>query len=101
MSAVSVDHSCFIFWLRTEPVAKDSILSMEVGCSDRVLYREDFYFVDWFHGSALHGDRGAACREAHTNFSDESACLTADNVRNEVITIHRSQKVLKILSLYT
>jgi hypothetical protein len=39
--------------------------------------------------------------EAHTNFADESACLTADNVRNEVATIHRSQEVLKVLSLYT
>jgi hypothetical protein len=36
----------------------------------------------------------AACCEAHTNFADESACLTADNVRNEVATIHRSQVVL-------
>jgi hypothetical protein len=65
------------------------------------LYREDFYFVDRFHGSALHGDRGAASREEHTNFADESACLTTDNVRNEVVTIHRSQEMLKILSLYT
>jgi hypothetical protein len=64
-------------------------------------YREDFYFVDWFHGSALHGDRSAACCEAHTNFPDESACLTADNVRNEVVTIHRLQEVFKMLSLYT
>jgi hypothetical protein len=65
-----------------------------------MLHREDFYFVDWFHGSALHGDRDAACREEHTNFADESASLTADNVRNEVVTIHRSQEVLKMLSLY-
>jgi hypothetical protein len=64
-------------------------------------YRDDFYFVDRFHGSALHGDRGAACREANTIFFDESARLTADNVQNEVVTIHRSQEVLKMLSLYT
>jgi hypothetical protein len=32
------------------------------------------------------------------NFADESACLTADNVRNEVVTIHKSQEVLKMLS---
>jgi hypothetical protein len=44
---------------------------------------EDFYFVDQFHGSVLHGDLGTACHEAHTIFADESACLTADNVRNE------------------
>jgi hypothetical protein len=52
------------------------------------------------NGSAFHGDRGAACRKAHTNFADKSACLTADNFRNEVVTIHRSQEVLNMLSLY-
>jgi hypothetical protein len=40
--------------------------------------------VDQVHDSALHGGRCAACCEAHTNFADQSACLTADNVRNEV-----------------
>jgi hypothetical protein len=64
------------------------------------MYREDFYFVDRFHGSALHGDRCTAGCEAHTNFRDESGCLTADNVRNEVVKIHRSQQALKMLSLY-
>jgi hypothetical protein len=44
-----------------------------------------FTLLTGFHSSALQGDRGAACREAHTNFADESACLTADNVRNEVV----------------
>jgi hypothetical protein len=34
-------------------------------------------------------------------FADESACLTANNVQNEVVTSHRSQEVLKMLSLYT
>jgi hypothetical protein len=42
----------------------------------------------------LHSVRCAACREAHTNFADESA----DNVWNEVVTIHRSQEVLKMPS---
>jgi hypothetical protein len=38
--------------------------------------------VTWrVHGSALHGEPCAACCEAHTNFADESAYLTADNVR--------------------
>jgi hypothetical protein len=60
-------------------------------------YREEFYSVDRFHGSGLHGDRCAACCDAHMNFANKSACLTADNVRNEV----RSQEVLKMLSLYT
>jgi hypothetical protein len=63
-------------------------------------YREDFYFVDRFYGSALHGDRCTAGCEAHTNFADESICLLVGNVRNEVVTVHRSQ-VLKMLSLYT
>jgi hypothetical protein len=47
------------------------------------IYREDFYYVDRFHGSALHGGRCTACCKAQTNFADESACLTADNVQNE------------------
>jgi hypothetical protein len=67
----------------------------------RFLYREDFYFADRFHGSALHGDRCTAGCEAHTTFAGESACLTADNVRNEAVTIHRSQELLNILPLYT
>jgi hypothetical protein len=54
--------------------------------------------VDWVHGSALHGSWCTACCGTHMNFSDESACLMADNIRNEVVTIHRSQEVLKMLS---
>jgi hypothetical protein len=38
--------------------------------------------------------------DAH-EFGDESICLLADNVRNEVVTIHRSQEVSKMLSFYT
>jgi hypothetical protein len=64
-------------------------------------YREDFYFLGRFHGSSLHGNRCTADCEAHKNFADESACLTADNFPNEVVTFHRSQGVLKMLSLYT
>jgi hypothetical protein len=45
------------------------------------IYREDFYFADRFHGSALHGDRCTAGCEEHTNSVNESACLTTDNVR--------------------
>jgi hypothetical protein len=33
--------------------------------------------------------------------ADESACLKTDNVRNELVTIHRSQEMLKMMSLYT
>jgi hypothetical protein len=67
------------------------------------LYREDFYFIDRFHGSAFHGDRCTARCEARTNFAEESmrVCLLADNVRNKEVTIHRSQEVLKMLFLYT
>jgi hypothetical protein len=61
-----------------------------------IIYREDFYFVDWFHG-----DQGAACHKMHMNFANESACLTGDNIQNEIVTIRRSQEVLKMLSLYT
>jgi hypothetical protein len=46
-----------------------------------IMYRKYFYFVDRFHSSVLHGDWCAACREAHTNFAEESARLMADNVR--------------------
>jgi hypothetical protein len=63
-----------------------------------VLYREDFYFVDRLHGSALHGERCAASHEEHMNFADESAGLTADNIWNKVFTINRSLEVLKMLS---
>jgi hypothetical protein len=52
-------------------------------------------------GSALHGDKCTAGCEAHRNFANESICLLADAVQNEVAAIHRSQEVLKILSLYT
>jgi hypothetical protein len=41
--------------------------------------REDFYFIDWFHGSAHHGSRCVASCNAHTNFAVESACQTPDN----------------------
>jgi hypothetical protein len=44
------------------------------------IYREYFNSADQLHGSALHGDQCAACRKAHTNFANESACLMADNV---------------------
>jgi hypothetical protein len=49
----------------------------------------------------VHGDRCTAGCEADTNFVGESICLLADNFRNEVVTIHRSQEEFKMLSLYT
>jgi hypothetical protein len=48
--------------------------------------------------STFHGGPCSAFYEAHTNFADESTCLMADNFRNEIVTIHRSQEVLKMLS---
>jgi hypothetical protein len=35
---------------------------------------------------------------AHANFAVESACLMADKYRNESVTIHRSQVVMKMPS---
>jgi hypothetical protein len=49
----------------------------------KLMYIEDFYFVDQFHGSAHHGAQCATCCEAHKNFVDESVYFTADNVQNE------------------
>jgi hypothetical protein len=43
---------------------------------------------------------GAPLAATHTKFADESICLLADNIWNEVVTIHRPQMVLKMLSLY-
>jgi hypothetical protein len=48
-----------------------------------MLYKEDFYFVDRFHDSVLHGDWYITGCEVHMNFADESACLMADNVQNK------------------
>jgi hypothetical protein len=64
------------------------------------LYRDKFYFFDRFNSSALHGYRCTTGCGAHTNFAGESACLTADNIRNEAVTTHRSQEALEMLSLY-
>jgi hypothetical protein len=56
------------------------------------------------HDLALHDDLCTACCEEHTNFANGSACLIADNVRNEgkflpSFTDHR--RCWKLLSLYT
>jgi 3'-phosphoadenosine 5'-phosphosulfate sulfotransferase (PAPS reductase)/FAD synthetase len=44
-------------------------------------YKKVLNFADQLT-AALHRDRCAACRQAHTNFADESVCLMADNVSN-------------------
>jgi hypothetical protein len=41
--------------------------------------RDYFYCVDQVHGSVLNDGQCAARRETHTNFADESACLTILN----------------------
>jgi hypothetical protein len=41
----------------------------------------------------------AVCK-THTNFVYESACLVAENIRCEAVSIHRQQVALKMLSLY-
>jgi hypothetical protein len=43
-------------------------------------------------------NRCTAGGKAHANFVNESACLMVDNIQNELVTIHRSQDVLKMLS---
>jgi hypothetical protein len=43
-----------------------------------MMYKEHYYFVDQFHSFALHSDQCPAGCEAHTNFADELACLTAN-----------------------
>jgi hypothetical protein len=57
-------------------------------------------FIFLLTGSHLHDNRQTAGCGAHTNFGDESICLLADKVQNEVVTIHRSQEVLEMLYLY-
>jgi hypothetical protein len=49
---------------------------------------EDFYLVDWFYGSVLHGGRYATCCESHMNIAIESACLMTDNIWNEGKFLH-------------
>jgi hypothetical protein len=56
-----------------------------------ILYKEYFYCVD----------RCAACRDAQTNIAHESACPTGNKVRNEVVTIHRSQEGAESAVLFT
>jgi hypothetical protein len=61
-----------------------------------LMYREGFSLLS---GSAVVRLMPTCAQAATTNFIDESACLTADDVRNEVVTIHRSPEMLKVLSL--
>jgi hypothetical protein len=78
--------------------AMERLCSLRYGPVSISYCRGDFECLDPVHGSALHGGRCAACCETHTNFAGESACLTVDSVRNEVVTIQRSQEVLTMLS---
>jgi hypothetical protein len=60
------------------------------------IHRGDFYFIDRFHGCALHGDWCTTGCEVRMNFAGESTCLMVDNVWNEVVTVHRRQEMLKM-----
>jgi hypothetical protein len=51
-----------------------------------LILQGDFNFVDWFHSCVFHGFRCAVGCEEDRNLTDESVCMTADNVRNEVVT---------------
>jgi hypothetical protein len=62
-------------------------------------YKSFINFVGWF--TALHfmaTNRCTAGRKAHANIVDESTCLMANDIHNEVVTIHRSQEVMKMPS---
>jgi hypothetical protein len=63
-------------------------------CEYSAFDREDFKSIDEFTALRFTATRCTAGREAHANFADESA----DNVWNEVVTIRRSQGVLKMPS---
>jgi hypothetical protein len=67
--------------------------------STNFAYIKDFYFVDRFHGPALHGDRCDAGCEANTNFADDSASLTTGTIQMEVAAMHKPRVVLKMVSL--
>jgi hypothetical protein len=48
----------------------------------------------------LRGDRCTISCKGHTNFADKPICLLANNIQNEVVTIHRLQQMMKMLSLH-
>jgi hypothetical protein len=62
-------------------------------------YRDDFYLLTPYMALRFMATGAPGC-EVHTNFADESVSLTADNIQNEVVIIHRPQEVLKILPFY-
>jgi hypothetical protein len=68
--------------------------------SGQVSLPQGGFLLTWHHGSARQGDRCTAGREAHANLADESGCLMADNVWNEVVTVHKSQEVFKMSCLH-
>jgi hypothetical protein len=63
-----------------------------------IIYFYRRIFSVWTGSTALHFMvAGAPLAAAHTNSADESTCLMADNIQN-IITIQRSQDMLKMLS---
>jgi hypothetical protein len=67
----------------------------------KLIYKRIFTLLTG--STALHfmTTRGATDCKAHTNFANELSCLMASNIYNEVVSIHRSQEVLKRPFLYT
>jgi hypothetical protein len=51
--------------------------------------------------ATLHSNQCTTGCKVNTDFATESASLMADNFLDEVVTVHRSQEVLKMLSHYT
>jgi hypothetical protein len=59
------------------------------------LYGEDCYIIDRFLGTVLcHNWLAAGCK-VHMSFVGESACWTANNFWNRVVTVCISQEALK------
>jgi hypothetical protein len=85
---------CFVFWSLENYISLPTVnrFVLNFNTPIPILYRE-------VHSSVLHGDWLTAGCKAHTNFADESICLLADNIQKEVVIIHRSPEVLKMLSL--
>jgi hypothetical protein len=57
-------------------------------------------FVDQFAALSFTPTGALSDCEVHMNFGHESICLLADTVRNQVFTLHRSQEMLQVPSLY-
>jgi hypothetical protein len=95
-------NRAYVFWfnISVQPLIWERCLATSCYVGKIIYFRitGKFLVTRWIHSSVFHGNQCATCCEAHANFADESACLAGDNVWNEVVTIHRSQELLKTLS---